>query len=428
MSSPLAPQGKTWSVFASLHSGEGNSAGRGGLGAVMGNKRLKAITVSGQQATSIADSERFSRGISDVIRLFKASPVLFGDLGFARYGTSALVDLILQRRMLPHRNFSRTWFSGASAYNAHHLSRVSPSRDHGCHECPIACKKTNAAGRLLPGFEALNQLGGLNDIGDPAVIIEAYGLCNDYGMDVVSVGGTLSAWGEIRGAYVTGSQLPLLLKKIALRQEEGDRLAEGAARLADSLGRPDLGMTVKGLEIPSFDPRGAYGLALAYCTSNRGACHGRAYPLSHEVLRKPIATNRFDYSGKVRMNKNAEDMYAVVDSLVACKFAFLAASLEEYGELLSAVTGVDYSGRRLAEIGERIYLTERFYNQQNGFSHSQDMLPKRFFAEEGTSSDEIPIPPLDRDRFENELQRYYRLRGLNRNGCFDDPHFLERLP
>ena len=104
--------------------------------------------------------------------------------------------------------------------------------------------------------------------------------------------------------------------------------------MAEALGKPGLSMSVKSLELPAYDPRGAYGMALAYVTSNRGGCHLRAYPISHEILRKPVASDRFSFSGKARMIKIAEDANAAVDSLVACKFVFFGASLEEYAELL----------------------------------------------------------------------------------------------
>ncbi|HIJ87400.1 MAG TPA: hypothetical protein HPP97_06885 [Desulfuromonadales bacterium] len=123
-----------------------------------------------------------------------------------------------------------------------------------------------------------------------------------------------------------------------------------------------------------------------------------------------------------------EDTNAAVDSLVACKFAFFGASLEEYAELLTAVTGVAYSPQRLKEIGRRIVLTERFYNCANGFSRKDDMLPERFFTEAGSSGDGIDIHPLDRARFEEELDKYYRIRGLNEDGCCEDAAFLEKQP
>src|SRR5664279_700337 len=118
-------------------------------------------------------------------------------------------------------------------------------------------------------------------------------------------------------------------------------------------------MSVKKLELPAYDPRGAYGMSLAYATSNRGGCHLRAYPVSHEILRKPVATDRFSFEGKARMIKIAEDMNAVVDSLTVCKFLFFAAGLEEYSKVLNAVTGMDHNVQSLLATGERIWNLER---------------------------------------------------------------------
>ena len=268
----------------------------------------------------------------------------------------------------------------------------------------------------LPIFEALHTIITAND------------LCNELGMDTITAAATLSAWGEIRGAFPTAAEIPGLLGDIALRRGDGELLSLGSRRLAEKLERPELSMSVKSLELPAYDPRGAYGMALAYCTSNRGGCHLRAYPISHEILRKPVPTDRFSFSGKARIISIAEDTNAAVDSLVACKFAFFGASLEEYAELLTAVTGVEYSPQRLKEIGRRIVMTERYYNCGNGFSRADDILPERFFAEQGSSGDGIDILPLDRARFEEELDKYYRIRGLDANGCFDDTGFLDKLP
>jgi aldehyde:ferredoxin oxidoreductase len=219
-----------------------------------------------------------------------------------------------------------------------------------------------------------------------------------------------------------------LLTDTAYRRGEGELMSLGSRRLAEALGKPRLSMSVKSLELPAYDPRGAYGMALAYCTSNRGGCHLRAYPISHEILRKPVATDRFSFSGKARIIKIAEDANAAVDSLVACKFSFFGATLEEFAELLTATTGLDYSPQSLKEIGERIYLTERFYNCENGFSGRDDILPERFFAEAGSSGEGIAIPQIDRDRFEEELQKYYRIRGLTPEGRFPADDYLQGQP
>jgi aldehyde:ferredoxin oxidoreductase len=424
----IGPAGENGVLFANIIMGEGNSVGRGGLGAVMGRKRLKAIVVNGSRKTTIADPARFETARMDVMRLFRASPVIFGELGLSEYGTPALVDLMKQRRMAPTENFRRTWFAESDRYSGPALRKECAAVKAGCYGCPIQCKKSTPKGEHLPEYETVSHFGALIGISDLHAIVKANTLCNELGLDTISAAATISAWSEARGRFPEAGELAEILWSIALRRGDGDLLALGSRRVAEAMGRPDLSMSVKSLELPAYDPRGAYGMALAYCTSNRGGCHLRAYPISHEILRKPVATDRFSFSGKARIIAIAEDTNAAVDSLVACKFSFFGATLEEYAELLSAATGMEYSPQRLHEIGNRIYLTERFYNCANGFDSRNDHLPERFFTEEGSSGDGIEIPPLDRERFAEEMQKYYRIRGLTPQGTFTNQDFLEALP
>jgi aldehyde:ferredoxin oxidoreductase len=424
----IGPAGENGVLFANIMMGEGNSVGRGGLGAVMGSKNLKAVTVNGEGKTAIADPALFERSRQDIMRLFRASPVIFGPLGISEFGTPVLVDLMAQRRMAPTENFRKTFFEHSANYSGPTIKADCGAKKDGCYGCPIQCKKSSATGKPLPEYETVSHFGALNNVTALHAIITANDLCNELGMDTITAAASLSAWGEIRGAFPTAEEIPGQLNDIAMQRGDGELLALGSRRLAEQLGRPELSMSVKSLELPAYDPRGAYGMALAYCTSNRGGCHLRAYPISHEILRKPVPTDRFSFSGKARIISIAEDTNAAVDSLVACKFAFFGASLEEYAELLTAVTGIDYSPQRLKEIGRRIVLTERFYNCANGFARKDDMLPERFFTEPGSSGDGIDIHPIDRARFEEELDKYYRIRGLNGDGCFDDGDFLEKQP
>ncbi len=424
----IGPAGENGVLFANIMMGEGNSVGRGGLGAVMGSKNLKAVTVNGDLKPTIADPALFEKARQDVMRLFKASPVIFGPLGISEFGTPVLVDLMAQRRMAPTENFRKTWFEHSANYSAPTIKDACGAKKDGCYGCPIQCKKSSKNGKPLPEYETVSHFGALNNVTALHAIITANDLCNELGMDTITAAASLSAWGEIRGAFPTAGEIPGLLNDIALCRGDGKLLSLGSCRLSEELGHPELSMSVKSLELPAYDPRGAYGMALAYCTSNRGGCHLRAYPISHEILRKPVPTDRFSFSGKARIISIAEDTNAAVDSLIACKFAFFGASLEEYAELLTAVTGIQYSPQRLKEIGRRIVLTERFYNCVNGFTRTDDMLPERFFTESGSSGDGIDVHPLDRVRFEEELGKYYRIRGLNGNGCFDAGDFLNKQP
>ncbi|MEN8208021.1 MAG: aldehyde ferredoxin oxidoreductase C-terminal domain-containing protein, partial [Candidatus Fermentibacteria bacterium] len=235
-------------------------------------------------------------------------------------------------------------------------------------------------------------------------------------MDTISAGATLACFSEITGEKLNAARITGLLLDIAAGRGEGRELGQGSLRFARSKGRPELSMSVKGMELPGYDPRGAYGMALGYVTATRGACHLRAYPISHEILRKPVATDRFSFAGKARIVKIAEDMNAVIDSLTACKFFFFGCSLEEYASAYSAVTAFETSAQDLLAAGERIYFRERMMNAKCGFNSSDDVLPSRFFREAGSSGDGIEIPPLCREEFLEVRSKYYRVRGLDSKG------------
>ncbi len=406
----IGPAGENLVRFANIMIGGANSAGRGGLGAVMGSKNLKAIVVDGSKKTTISDAVLFKKAQDDVMRLLRASPVVMGELGLGEFGTATLVDIVGQRRMAPTENFRNTFFPEAHAYSGPSLKQEFGFKKHGCAVCPIQCKKETSCGRPVPEYETLSHFGALNGNSDAESIVKANLLCNSLGMDTISAASTFAAYGEARGRFLTGSEILDMLGKTAYREGEGDRIAEGSRRYCDSIGKLQFSMSVKGLELPAYDPRGSYGIALAYGTSTRGGCHLRAYPISQEILRKPVAVDRFSFDGKARMIKIAEDNNAVVDSLSICAFAFLGASIEEYAQMLAAATGVPFTGQGLMKTGEEIILAERRYNRTNGFTKDDDLLPERFFTEAGTSGEGIEIPPVDKARFIEELEKYYRMR------------------
>ncbi len=406
----IGPAGENLVRFANIMIGGANSAGRGGLGAVMGAKKLKAIVVNGSRKTTIADAASFRKAQDDVMRLLRASPVVMGELGLREFGTATLVDIVDQRRMAPTENFMKTFFPEAHSYSGPRLRKEFGFKKHGCAACPIQCKKETSCGRPVPEYETLSHFGALNANSDVESIVKANVLCNNLGMDTISAAATFAAFGEAKGGFFTGDEILAMLTKTASRELEGNQLAEGSKRLCNSLGKPQCSMSVKGLELPAYDPRGSYGIALAYGTSTRGGCHLRAYPISQEILRKPVAVDRFSFDGKARMIKIAEDNNAVVDSLSICAFAFLGASIEEYAQMLAAATGLPFTGQGLMKTGEEIILTERRYNRENGFTREDDFLPERFFTESGTSGDGISIPPINRERFREELDRYWRMR------------------
>jgi aldehyde:ferredoxin oxidoreductase len=400
--------------FASIIMDGHYAAGRGGLGSVMGSKRLKALSVRGSGRIPVADPQGLKSACEDIMRLLRASPAVFGEFGLSEFGTAALVDLIHARRMEPTSNFRKTLFEESAKYSGYAMKTGYGTKKTGCSGCPVLCKKIGSAGEVMPEYETVSHFGALNGCADLQAIVEANRICNDYGLDTISAASTIACYSEINGIRPPASGMLKLLTDIADgRSETGAALSAGSFSYALSQGCPEMSMSVKKLELPAYDPRGAYGMALAYAVSNRGGCHLRAYPVSHEILRKPVATDRFSFEGKARVIKIAEDMNAVVDSMTACKFLFFATGLEEYSKVLAAVTGHDHNVQSLLAIGERIWNLERMINVMNGFDESDDDLPQRFFSEEGTSGSMIRIPPVERRDFLKARENYYRIRGYS---------------
>jgi len=412
----IGPAAENGVRFANILIDGGYAAGRNGLGLLFAAKNLKYLTIKGSGRVGVHDPDALKKAREDIFRLIAASPILLGEHGIAQYGTGAIYDLMDSRRMMPTANFRKTHFDAAHGMNAVAFKRKYAPKRAGCKGCRILCKKAAPDGTHMPEFETMSHFSALIENDDIETVTRANALCNELGMDTISTAATLSCYAEIAGERLSAERLLSLIEDIGLGRGEGPELGQGSQRYAAAKGRPDASMSVKGQELPAYDPRGAYGMALGYATSTRGGCHLRAYPISHEILRKPVATDRFTFAGKARIVKIAEDLNAVVDSLTACKFVFFAASIEEYAKTFTAVTGVETTAQDLLRAGERIYYHERIMNALNGFTAADDDLPPRFFEQPGSSGNAIEIRPLDREEFLQARANYYKVRGLDENG------------
>jgi len=412
----IGPAAENGVLFSSVIIDRHFAAGRSGIGLSFASKNLKYITIKGSGKTSVFDPVALSSAREDVFRLTAASPVLLGEFGISRFGTGALYDLMDAKRMMPTENFQKTRFDRAHSMNAHAFKKNFTPKKTGCRGCHILCKKIAKNGTSIPEFETMSHFSALLGNTDIRTVVNANTVCNEMGMDTISAASTLACFSEISKRKLSPRDIISLLTAIGKKQGAGAELGMGAAKYAKTSGRSDLAMAVKGLELPAYDPRGAYGMALAYATSSRGGCHLRAYPISHEILRKPVATDRFSFNEKARMIKIGEDLNAVADSLTACKFIFFAASLEEYARIYTAVTGIETSGQDLFEAGERICYNERMMNAANGFTDKDDDLPSRFFTMPGVQSNHVRIQPIDRDAFLTARCNYYTARKLNKHG------------
>jgi aldehyde:ferredoxin oxidoreductase len=412
----IGPAAENGVLFSSAIIDGHFAAGRSGIGLTFASKNLKYITVKGTGKTKVFDPIGLQSAREDVFRLTAASPILMGKFGIARFGTGALYDLMHARRMMPTENFRKTQFDQAFKLNAHAFKKKFKPKNTGCLGCHILCKKITKDRTTIPEFETMSHFSALLENTDMGTVLTANRICNEMGMDTISSAATLACYSEISGKKLSPKEIVSLLTDIGKKKGVGVELGQGAAKYADICGRSDLAMVVKGQELPAYDPRGAYGMALGYATSSRGGCHLRAYPISHEILRKPIATDRFSFNGKARMIKIGEDLNAVADSLTACKFIFFAASLEEYAKIYTAVTGVKASGQDLFEVGQRICYNERMMNAANGFTEKDDDLPVRFFTMPGYKDAGTHIKAIDRDAFLTARSNYYKVRKLNKNG------------
>jgi aldehyde:ferredoxin oxidoreductase len=412
----IGPAAENGVVFSSIIVDRHFAAGRSGIGRVSASKNIKYITVKGTGKTKIFNAQDLRKAREDVFRLAAASPVLLGEFGISRFGTGALYDLMDARCMMPTDNFRQTKFSHASFMNAHAFKKRYAPKKSGCRGCHILCKKITKNHTSIPEFETMSHFSALLDNSDIHTVVRANRICNEMGMDTISAAATLACFSEISQKRLSPNEIVSLLLDIGEKRGLGAELGMGAAKYAKRRGRSDLAMAVKGQELPAYDPRGAYGMALAYATSTRGGCHLRAYPVSHEILRKPVATDRFTFKGKARIIKIGEDLNAVADSLTACKFIFFAASLEEYAKIYTAVTGIKTSGQDLFKTGERIYYNERIMNSANGFTEKDDDLPDRFFTSPGYKNTSIDIDPIDRKAFLEARSNYYVVRKLDKKG------------
>ena len=262
----------------------------------------------------------------------------------------------------------------------------------------------------------MSHFSALIENNDIETITLANKICTEFGMDSISAASTLACYQEINNTRLKTDEILSLLTEIGNNQGKGAELSQGSYRYALQNGKPEASMSIKRLELPAFDPRGAFGLSLAYAVSTMGGCYSRANPVSHEILRKPVLTDRFTFSDKARIIYLSENTNACIDSLIACRLIFYAASMEEYAKVFNAVTGDERTALDLIKVGERIYYNDRIMNAKCGFTKADEDLPSRFFNCDGSSSTNIKIKSLVRDEFISARAKYYNIRGLDNNG------------
>ena len=410
--------------YASWINENDRASGRGGTGCVGGSKKLKAVVIKAEKkmpkpANKDDFKEAHKRALAVIMDESTVTSPRKG--GLSVYGTNVLMNITNTIGALGTRNSQQTSFAHAEELSGEKIKETILVHDPTCHACPVACKKeVETHGKYAVRMESYEyepawSLGANcgNDNRDSiAFIID---LCNDYGMDAIELGQVFSMAMEAsekelireRIDWGDADKMVELTHLTAKRQEIGDKLAEGTERAAKAFGDPAIAMTVKGQSIPAYDPRGLKGMGIAYATSNRGACHLRAYTPAAELLGVPEKLDPLAWEGKGALTKLLQDLHAVSDSFDLCKFSAFAEGPEEYAAQYSAVTGAPMTTEELLRTGERIYNLERHYNNLAGYREGSDYLPKRFTEEPSTSpGSKGHVCELDL-----MLKEYYEVRG-----------------
>jgi len=434
----IGPAGEKQALLAAIINDKDRAAGRSGVGAVMGSKNLKAITVTAtKNIIEPNDAEKLTKVSAECNKKIKENAVTSG--GLPTYGTAVLVNVINNTGSLPTRNWQESYYDKADDTSGETLKEQYLKSRSFCHRCPIGCGRViELDGKLVggPEYEPIWAYGANCGINDLNAISQANYWCNEYGLDAISAPCTIAAAMELyQKGYIKEEEcdgIPLewgnaeAIIEWTKRMGEGKGdlaklMANGSYRLCEYYGHPEISMTVKKQEMPAYDARGIQGMGVTYATSNRGGCHVRGYLISPEILGLPEQLDRTAIEGKGLWAKIFEDLTAVIDSMGLCLFTSFALGAPDYADLLNAGTGTEHTPEDLLVVGERIYNIERMFNKAAGMKPEDDTLPKRLIEEpiaNGPSKGMV-------SKINDMLPDYYAARGWE--NAFPTQETLERL-
>lgn len=435
----IGPAGEKLIRFACIMNEKDRAAGRSGVGAVMGSKKLKALVVKGTGSVTPADPAK-ARDVALSTRKIMAENPVCGE-GLPTFGTNILMNIINASGGLPTHNFQEAYFPEADKISSETMNQHQLIRKRGCFGCTIACGRvTQVTNPKYAGFgegpeyESAWGFGAQCGVDNLDAVIKANFICNEQGLDTITMGSTIGCAMELyekgyltreeAGMEIKFGDADLVIKLTELtvnRMGIGNKLAEGSYRMAESYGHPELSMSVKKQEIPAYDPRAIQGIGLNYATANCGAAHVRGYLISPEILGLPEKLDQHEIEGKDVWAKIFQDLTAAVDSAGLCLFTTFALGAKEIADQLSAMTGVDYTAESVLKCGERIYNLERLFNLKAGFTRHDDTLPPRLLTEpipEGPAKGRI-------SRLNEMLPKYYTVRGWDENGVPSDEKITE---
>jgi aldehyde:ferredoxin oxidoreductase len=410
----IGPAAENLITFSMIGSESYRQFGRGGTGALFGSKNLKGIVCRGTGGISVADMAAFLERINH----YKHNDLLIEDNLWAKTdGTPILVEVTNEMGIHPTKNYTRGFNGRKNMLNSDAI-QAAKLGNRACASCPMACGKftrVNSAEIEGPEYETLCLAGSNCEINDLEAVIRFNRLCDDLGLDTMSCGSTLSLAMEmtesgrhdfnLRFGQVD-EYLKVLYEIATLSTERGRDLAMGAKKLAVKYGAQDLSMEVKGLEMPAYEPRGNYGMGIAYATSERGACHLRAFPI--------FATDPYAIDALVEEVVNGQNANGIKWSMGFCDF-WGTMNTDIEADLLTIGLGEKVTAEELNRSGERIWNLSRLFNLQAGFTAADDTLPKKIMdrpLEDGSQAGRV----FSREDLTQAMQLYYSVRGWDEQG------------
>ena len=452
----IGPAGENLVKYACVMNEKDRAAGRCGMGAVMGSKKLKAIAVSGKKAPQIAKEAEFKEVSKKQYDLLNESML---KVGFETFGTNMVSDMVNAKGGYPTRNWQTGVFDQIEEIGGQALSDKVLVSKVNCFACPIACgRKTEIKEGPWkshkgegPEYESVNTLGAVCGVGSMEAITMANYLCNEYGMDTVSAGVsvgfamecyekgilTKEQTGGLELKFGDGELLVNLMEKIGKREGVGDLLAEGTRAMSQKLGQGSekFAMNVKGLELPAYDPRAAKICGLGYATANRGGDHITGYVQGPTFIDTPFLVvdeskieDAFseDHPQEAKVLVDQENALTFFDLAGCCKFMGMLLKAEEWVDLVANATGWEFGVDDFRKTGERVYNLMRAYNVREGITRADDSLPARLHEEplpEGPAKGQV----LSLDKFNNYLDAYYDFRGWDKETGKPTREKLEQL-
>ncbi|TFG65589.1 MAG: aldehyde ferredoxin oxidoreductase, partial [Anaerolineales bacterium] len=435
----IGPGGENLVRYAAIMNNKHRAAGRCGLGAVMGSKRVKAIVCGGDATINLADPQGFLEVARKQIEFLNESLL---KVGFDTFGTNMVSDLVNVRGGYPVQNWQKGVFDQIEEVNAEALIDKVFVEGTSCFACPVSCGRGSEIrdGKWKghkgegPEYETANMFGANCGIADMNAITMANYLCNDYGLDTITTGSTIAfamecyAKGILTKARTDGLELNFgdsdlvvdLVEKIATRQGVGNLLAEGTRVMAEILGQGSsrFAMNVKGLELPAYDPRAAKITGLGYVTAIRGGDHITGYIqlptfidmpmliIDESQIKDPFVAD----PQEAKVLVDLENAMTTLDAIGGCKFMGILLTAEDIAALIAHATGWDFGVTEFREAGERIYNLMRAYCAREGATRENDVLPERLMLEpllEGPAKGMC----VEKEMLEKMKDAYYEFRG-----------------